>query len=69
VAETKPQPLILTAVVYDATPIRYLNEPCSHRTVHVLLTADQCAALGLAENEGYGPVYLEHIRHAEVVRG
>lgn len=64
--DPRPQPMILTVVIYDGTPVRWLNEPCSHRTVHVMLTADQCDALALNENEGYGPTYVEHIRQAEI---
>ena len=65
-AEKRPQPMILTVVIYDGTPIRYLNEPCSHRTVHIMLTADQCDAIELNEDEGYGLTYVEHIRQAEI---
>jgi hypothetical protein len=58
--------MVLTVVIYDGTPIRYLNEPCSHRTVHLMLTPEQCDKIELNDNEGYAHVYVEHIRNTEI---
>lgn len=40
-------PLRLTVVIRDEAPVRHLNEPCTYRSVHVVLTAEQIDLLTL----------------------
>jgi hypothetical protein len=40
-----PSARVLTVVIRDTYPARYLNEPCTHRTVRINLTREQVEAL------------------------
>ena len=63
----KAAPMMLTVIIYDGFPLRWLNETPTHRTVHVRLTPEQCEAIALiGEDEGYGQTYVEPVVHAEV---
>lgn len=59
VTEKRTPNVMLTVVIRDETPVRYVNEPPTYRTVHVVLTPEQLALLALDENENIGTVFLE----------
>lgn len=52
-------PNMLTVIIRDESPLRYVNEPPTYRTVHVPLTLDQIAMLALGENEAINNSFLE----------
>jgi hypothetical protein len=37
--------MILTVIIRDQSPFIHLQEPCSYRTVHIVLTEDQIKEL------------------------
>jgi hypothetical protein len=52
----------LTVIVRDESPVRYVNEPPTYRTVHIGLTDEQLRLLTLAENEAIQTAFLEEPR-------
>ena len=54
-----PDRFQLTVIITDTAPVRFLNEPCGHRTVHLDLTDEQLTALARGEFEVYGSTFLE----------
>ena len=52
--------MILTVIIRDENPVRYLNEPVRHRSVQVILTREQCDALLLRhDGEAISHAFIE----------
>lgn len=53
-------PNVLTVIIRDEAPVRHLNEPCSYRSVHIELTAEQREMLVRRhDDESYSHCFLE----------
>ena len=50
----------ITVIIVDESPLRWLGEPCGHRSVQIVLTPEQEEALRLAHgDERYSTCFVE----------
>jgi hypothetical protein len=52
-------PTVLTVVIRNTAPLRFMNEPIAYRTVRLVLTSEQRRALHMDENEDVNLAILE----------